>query len=172
MQQGLQKEFILYQHLPEMKQLLDIDNILLYIRAGNCLSENDIHKIETAERVNVDKAVHELARLVKKRGKTSLERFFTALRRSAQEENHPGHTELLVILEKTLDSVQGKAESVNKSFMVQEPAEEMCVYQVERAAVYTPSTLANYEQSDDVNDTVHVETAEGQEPIPKPVSHK
>ena len=164
MQQGLQKEFILYQHLPELKRLLDFDNILLYLRAGNCLSENDIHNIETAERVNVDKAVHELARLVKKRGKTALERFFTALRRSAQEENHPGHTELLEILEKALEGEQRITESVDESFMVKEAAEGTHVYQVERAAVHTMSTSVNY-----VNDTE--ETAGEQQPLLKRVSH-
>ena len=89
-----------------MRQLLDIDNILIYFLAHNCLPENDIHRIEEAERINADKAVRELARLVKKRG--SLDKFFEALKRSAHEDDHPGHKELLAILQKT---VQGEKET-------------------------------------------------------------
>ena len=99
-------QFVLYQHLPEMKQLLDIDNILIYILPLSCLPENDIRRIEEAERINTDKAVRELASLVKKRG--SLDKFLKALKRSAHEEDHPGHKELLDILQKT---VQGEKET-------------------------------------------------------------
>ena len=64
---------------------------LLYIQAGNCLSENDIHKIKVAaEKVNVGRAVHELARLVKKRGKTCHERFFAALSHTYAYSPFPG----------------------------------------------------------------------------------
>ena len=155
----LEEQFILYQHLPEVKRLLDFDNILLYIRAGNCLSENDIHKIETAEKVNTDKAVHELARLVKKRGGKCLERFFAALRRSAHEENHPGHTELLAILEKAVEAAQRERETEEESSFVSpdtvvgEPAEDVRAYEVQGAAVYTSSGSPSDEQTENVIET-------------------
>lgn len=153
----LEEQFILYQHLPEVKRLLDFDNILLYIRAGNCLSENDIHKIETAEKVNADKAVHELARLVKKRGGKCLERFFAALRRSAHEENHPGHTELLAILEKAVEVAQRERETEEESSFVSpdttvgEPAEDVRAYEVQGASVYTS---VSHEQTKDAIDVL------------------
>ena len=177
----VEEHFILYQHLPEMKQLLDFDNILLYIRAGNCLSENDIHKIETAEKVNADKAVHELARLVKKRGKTCLERFFAALRRSAHEENHPGHTELLAILEKAVDAAQGERETeeefsfVSPDTVVSEPAEDVRAYEVQRDAVHTRSGSPSGEQTENIIETTQelqsaVDSDGREEVIQEPVS--
>ena len=99
----------MYQHLPEMRQLLDIDNILIYFLALNCLPENDIRRIEEAQRINADKAALRLARLVKQRG--SLDKFFEALKRSAHEDGHPGHKELLGILQKT---VQGEKETLEE----------------------------------------------------------
>ena len=153
-QEQLEEQFILYQHLPEMKRLLDFDNILLYIRAGNCLSENDIHKIEVAaEKVNVDKAVHELTKLVRKRGKTCLERFFTALRRSAHEENHPGHKELLAILKRAMETTQGAREIVEEISASSPDAtvsETVQIYEAEGAVVYTKSDSASCEQTEDV----------------------
>ena len=89
-----------------MRQLLDIDNILIYFLAVNCLPENDIRLIEDAQKINADKAALVLARLIKQRG--SLDKFFEALKRSAHEDDHPGHKELLSILQKT---VQGEKET-------------------------------------------------------------
>ena len=179
----LEEQFILYQHLPEVKRLLDFDNILLYIRAGNCLSENDIHKIETAEKVNADKAVHELARLVKKRGERCLERFFAALRRSAHEENHPGHTELLAILEKAVEAAQRERKTEEESSflspdsMVGEPAEDVRAYEVQGAPVHacTTSGSPSGEQTKNVSETTQelqaaVDSDEKKEVIQDPVS--
>lgn len=161
----------MYEHLPEIKQLLDIDNILIYLRAVNCLSENDIHKIEEAEKDNVDKAVHELARLVKKRGKTCLERFFKALRRSAHEENNPGHIELLAILEKAVETTQGAREVERVSSfvvpgaVVSEPAETVWVYGVERAAAYAMRTSTNGEDITETAQDQELQDGDGREEL-------
>ena len=96
-----------------MRRLLDIDNILIYFLALNCLPENDIRRIEEAQRINADKAALELARLVKQRG--SLDKFFESLKRSAHEDDHPGHKELLPILQKT---VQGEKETPEENSFV------------------------------------------------------
>lgn len=89
--------FLLFKYLPEMKRLLDTDNIYLYMRAENCLSENDLS--ELMQERNHDRAVHKVAELVQRRGDRCLEKFLTALRRSATEEEKPGHKELLALLE-------------------------------------------------------------------------
>ena len=134
-----------------------------------------------AEKVNVGRAVHELARLVKKRGKTCHERFFAALRRSAHEENHPGHTELLAILEKAVEAAQGARETkeefafVSPDTVVLEPAENVRVYEVQRAAVYTRSGSPSGEQTENVAEATQelpsaVDSDGREEVIQEPVS--
>ncbi len=86
---------LLFKYLPEMKRLLDTDNIYLYLRAENCLSDNDLSEFKQAKTENHDRAVCRLAELVYQRGERCLDRFLNALRRSATDECNPGHIELL-----------------------------------------------------------------------------
>ncbi len=93
-----EEHFLLFKYLPEMKRLLDTDNIYLYLRAENSLSDNDLSEFKQAKTENHDRAVCRLAELVYQRGERCLERFLKALRRSATDEGNPGHIELLGIL--------------------------------------------------------------------------
>ncbi len=90
-----------------MKQLIDIDNVIIYLLAEDCLPENDLAELKRAKAENHDSGVCKLAQLICHRGERSLERFLRALRKSVESEGNPGHTELLTLLKRERNNHEG-----------------------------------------------------------------
>ena len=86
-----------------MRDLLDLDDLTLYLRAEGVLTEDEMAKLDVVPPHNTpNKVIQTLACLIKQKGETGLEKFMSALRRSTEIGHQPGHLELLQILESQL----------------------------------------------------------------------
>lgn len=96
-------DFLLFRHLPQMRKLVDLEDLKLYLIAEGALTDNDMAKLEILPPYNTpDKVFQTLALLMRQKGSRGLQKFMTALRRSVSGGNQPGHKELLQILEEGL----------------------------------------------------------------------
>lgn len=88
-----------------MKQLIDMDNLKIYMRSEGLLTENDMSRLQVLPPHNTpDSVVLALATIVQQKGQSGMTRFMSALCRSADEEHHSGHEELYQILHEDMSS--------------------------------------------------------------------
>ena len=81
-------------------KLLNIDSLRMFLIAEEFLSDDDMEKLNPHPPHYVGSQIVEtLVKLVRKKGQRGLEKFLSALRKSANAGNQPGHEELLQILE-------------------------------------------------------------------------
>ena len=81
-------------------ELLNVDLLRVYLRAEEFLSDDDMERLSPYPPHYVgSQIVEELVKLVQKKGEVGLEKFLSALRKSANAGNEPGHEELLQLLE-------------------------------------------------------------------------
>jgi len=72
----------------------------MYLIAEEFLSDDDMEKLKSNPPHYVGSQIVEtLVKLVRKKGQRGLEKFLSALRKSANAGNQPGHEELLQLLE-------------------------------------------------------------------------
>ena len=90
-----------------MIKLLDIDDLVIYLKAENILTISDQDRLKVTPSYTHNAAISALADIIKRKGSSGLDRFMSALRRSANEGNQPGHLELLQKLEQSLEQQQG-----------------------------------------------------------------
>ncbi len=99
-----------------MKQLIDLDNLKIYMRSEGLLTDNDMSRLQVLPPHNTpDRVIHTLASIVQQKGQAGLTRFMAALRRSADEEQQSGHDELHQILKKDACRVQPHGEGYHGS---------------------------------------------------------
>ena len=96
-------------HLPEMVQLIDLSNLQVYLAPECLLTPSDQDKLTVTPHHTKEDAIYTLARLIQQKGSTGIEKFLSALRRSASSDNQPGHLELLQILEKDWKRPDGQS---------------------------------------------------------------
>ena len=104
-------DFILYRYLPRLVELLNIETLRVYLRAEAFLSDDDMEKLIPHPPHYVGSQIIEtLVKLVKGKGKMGFKKFLSALKKSVDAGNQPGHEELLEILEKDYSSTEQSAE--------------------------------------------------------------
>ena len=80
---------------------MDISSLRIYLRSEQFLSDDDMERLKPSPPDYVGRQVIEsLANLVYKRGKDGLQKFMSALHRSADEDDHSGHKELFELLQR------------------------------------------------------------------------
>ena len=90
--------FTLYDNMRDMQRLLDVESVYPYLFSAGCITAEDVEHLKTFHH-NRNRMVVELAYLIsKKRGK-GLRTFMAALEQSS---DHPGHHELLTILQQSI----------------------------------------------------------------------
>ena len=126
-------------------ELLNIESVCVYLRAEGFLSDNDMEKLNpNPPRYVGSQIVETLAVLVRKKGQTGLEKFLSALRKSANTGDQPGHEELLQLLEndcKDRSSITQSAE-MNVSQKEDDPQSNDQVAQVDLEDCHEPNILA------------------------------
>ena len=81
-------------------ELLNIESLRVFLRAEEFLSDDDMEKLKSNPPHYVgSQIVEELVTLVRKKGQKGLEKFLSALRKSANAGNQPGHEELLQLFD-------------------------------------------------------------------------
>ena len=82
-----------------MRELITLDDLSLYIRAEGLLTESEMALLQECPPHNSrDRVIQTLATLIKKKGRIGLDRFMSALKKSA-DNGQIGHQELLQLLE-------------------------------------------------------------------------
>ena len=103
-------EFLLYRYLPQLVHLLNIESIRVYLIAEEFLSEDDMEKLTPNPPHYVGSQIVEtLVKIVKRKGGRGLEKFLSALKKSVDAGNQPGHEELLELLEKGCSTTKQSA---------------------------------------------------------------
>ena len=88
-----------------MRDLIDLDDLLIYLYAECLLTRDDIEKLKVVPPHSTRNVViRELAHLIERKGENGLVKFMSALRKSASEHNQPGHRDLLQLLEDDLEA--------------------------------------------------------------------
>ena len=86
-----------------MRDLIDLDDLLIYLTAECLLTRDDTEKLNVVPPHNTRNIViRALADLIERKGENGLVKFMSALRKSASQDNQPGHQELLQLLEDDL----------------------------------------------------------------------
>ena len=81
-------------------ELLNIESLRVFLRAEEFLSDDDMEKLNPHPPHYVGSQIVEtLVKLARKKGQSGLEKFLSALRKSANAGNQPGHEQLLELLE-------------------------------------------------------------------------
>ena len=87
-----------------MTRLIEMSSLRIYLRSEEFMSDDDMERLKPSPPEYVGSQVIEaLAIIVHRRGEDGLQKFMAALRRSANEDEHPGHKELYEILQKDKD---------------------------------------------------------------------
>ena len=80
-----------------------MSSLRIYLRSEEFMSDDDMERLKPSPPEYVGSQVIEaLAIIVHRRGEDGLQKFMAALRRSANEDKHPGHKELHEILQKDI----------------------------------------------------------------------
>ena len=86
-----------------MRDLIDLDDLLIYLYAECLLTRDDIEKLKVIPSYNTrNDVILKLADLIERKGEKGLVKFMSALRKSASQGYQPGHRDLLKLLEDDL----------------------------------------------------------------------
>ena len=114
-----------------MRDLIDLDDLLIFLHAECLLTDDDTDKLKVVPPHNTRNVViRELAHLIKRKGENGLVKFMSALRKSASQDNQPGHQELLQLLKGDLGPSTESSDCSSSPIQEQTHApqmEECCV---------------------------------------------
>ena len=97
--------FTLYDHMEDVKRLLDVESVYPYLISAGCITAEDVEYLKTFH-YSKDRMMVEFSYLISKKRGRGLRAFMAALEQSS---DHPGHHELLTILQ---ESIQRRREPV------------------------------------------------------------
>ena len=81
-------------------ELLNIESLRVFLRAEEFLSDDDMEKLNPHPPHYVGSQIVEtLVKIVRKKGQKGLEKFLSALKKSINAGNQPGHEEILDLFE-------------------------------------------------------------------------